>query len=123
MVRKLTSFLTLFTSLSTLVCCALPALFVTLGFGAAFAGLIGNVPQLIWVSEQKLYLFATGAVLLGIGGFMQWKGRQMACPIDPKLAQACGTTKDWSVWLYFISLGLYLVGAFFAFGAKYFIDG
>lgn len=115
MFRKLTSFLTLFTSFSTLICCALPALFVTLGFGAAFAGLIGNVPQLIWISEQKVYLFGIGGVLLAFGGLMQWKSKQSACPIDPKLAAACGTTKDWSPRIYIISLGLYLVGAIFAF--------
>lgn len=119
MVRKLTSFLTLFTSLGTLVCCALPALFVTLGFGAAFAGLIGNVPQLIWISEQKMYLFGIGGVLLAIGGVMQWKSRKIACPIDPKLAAACGTTKDWSLPIYFASVGLYFIGAFFAFVAPY----
>lgn len=115
MFRKLTSFLTLFTSFSTLICCALPALFVTLGLGAAFTGLIGNFPQLIWISEQKIYLFGVGGVLLVTGGIMQWKSRQMACPIDPKLGEACSTTKDWSVWIYFISVGLYLVGAAFAF--------
>jgi hypothetical protein len=114
-VKRLVSFLGLFTSISTLLCCALPALFVVLGFGAAFAGLVGNVPQLIWVSEHKLWFFGLGAGLLLTGGLLQWQSRQMVCPIDPKLGEACRTTRDWSFWVYAISVGLYLVGAGFAF--------
>ena len=48
--------LSLFASAGTLVCCALPALFVTLGAGAALAGLVGEFPQLVWLSTYKLYL-------------------------------------------------------------------
>lgn len=114
--KRLVAFLTLFTSLSTLLCCALPALFVVLGLGAAFAGLTSAVPQLIWISENKIPFFAFGGAMLAIGGYLQLQARNQACPIDPKLAEACGTTRDWSAWVYWIALGLYLVGAFFAFG-------
>jgi hypothetical protein len=123
MIRKLASFLTLFTSFSTLICCALPALFVSLGFGAAFAGLIGNFPQLIWISEQKLYLFGFGGALLAVGGFIQWRSKQLACPIDPKRAEACESTRSWSHGVYFVSVGLYLIGAFFAFVAPRLLSG
>ena len=37
----------LFTSFGTLICFALPALFVALGMGAAVAGIVSAVPQLI----------------------------------------------------------------------------
>ena len=113
--KKTIAFLSLFTSVGTLLCCALPALFVVLGFGAAFAGIVGNVPQLIWVSENKMLLFGTGAILLILGGFLQWQARNLVCPIDPKLAASCATTKDWSLPLYFGSVVIYLIGAFFAF--------
>lgn len=119
--RRLISFLSLFTSTSTLLCCALPALFVSLGFGAAFAGLVGNVPQLIWLSEHKILLFAVGAVLLTIGGILQWRARQQACPINSKLGDACATSRDWSMRIYFSSVGIYLLGAFFAFVAPKFL--
>jgi hypothetical protein len=115
--KRTMAFLSLFTSLSTLLCCALPALFVVLGFGAAFAGLVGNVPQLIWLSEHKLWLFGMGAVLLLVGGGLQRRARAQACPIDSTLADVCATTRDWSKITYFTSLGIYLVGAFFAFVA------
>lgn len=115
--KKTLAFLSLFTSVGTLLCCALPALFVVLGFGAAFAGIVGNVPGLIWLSENKLLIFGVGAFLLIAGGILQWKARNAACPIDSKLGESCTTTRDWSKPLYFGSVAVYLVGAFFAFAA------
>lgn len=110
------AFLSLFTSFGTLVCCALPALFVVLGFGTAFAGIIGQFPQLIWFSENKIWIFGIGAVLLLAGGILQRQARNTACPADKNLAEACSAARDWSKIVYFISVGLYLVGAIFAFG-------
>ncbi len=113
--KRIVSFLSLFTSASTLLCCALPALFVSLGFGAAFAGLVGNIPQLISLSEHKIGLFITGAILLVVGGIMQWRARQLACPIDQELSVACSSARDLSKPIYITSVLIYLVGAFFAF--------
>ncbi len=118
MLKQALAFLTLFTSVSTLLCCALPALFVVLGLGATFAGLVGAVPQLIWISEHKALVFGFGAVMLAAGGVLQWQARSMACPIDPAQAAACKTTRSWSVWVYFISLGLYIIGAAFAYSDR-----
>jgi hypothetical protein len=50
---KRLSALSLFTSFSTLICCALPALLVALGAGAVLSTLVSHVPQLVWVSEHK----------------------------------------------------------------------
>ena len=41
------SYLSLFTSLSTLLCCALPSLFVLLGLGATVASLLSQAPWLV----------------------------------------------------------------------------
>jgi len=120
MMKRFVSFLGLFTSFGTLLCCALPALFVALGFGAAFAGLVGNIPHLIWLSERKLSLFLFGGALLALGGALQWNSKQLACPVDAEIAAACSNARDWSRNVYFISVGIYLVGAFFAFAAPYF---
>lgn len=113
--KGLLSFLSLFTSVSTLFCCALPALFVALGFGAAFAGLVGAVPQLIWLSENKFWLFVIGVILLSAGGILQWRARSISCPIDPNTGEACQIARDWSRPIYVVSVVIYLVGAFFAF--------
>ena len=81
--------LSLFTSGGTLVCCALPALLVALGAGAALAGLVTAVPQLIWLSEHKVEVFAVATLMLSISGWLQWRARSLPCPADPALAAAC----------------------------------
>lgn len=113
--RRFVSFLSLFTSMGTLACCALPALLVVLGMGAALAGLVGAVPQIVWLSENKAFVFGLGAALLALGGLLQWKSRTIFCPTDAGMAEACSTTRDWSRFAYFLALGTYLIGFFFAF--------
>lgn len=118
------AFFSLFTSIGTLVCCAIPALFVTLGFGAALAGLVGTAPQLIWLSENKILIFVIGAALLSIGGFLQWHAQNTSCSAaDPTLAGACQQTRDWSKVTYLASIAIYLFGAFFAFIAPILFRG
>ena len=58
---KWLTFLTLFTSTGTLLCCALPALLVALGAGAALSTLVAVVPGLVWVSEYKEVVFGVAA--------------------------------------------------------------
>lgn len=115
MKNRLVAFLSLFTSAGTLVCCALPALLVTLGLGAAFAGLLNVVPQLIWLSENKGIVFTLGGALLTLAGFLQWRAQRLVCPVDPKLGEACRTTRDWSFWVYVIAVVCYVIGAIFAY--------
>src|SRR4051812_39189277 len=98
--KRLVSFLSLFSSASTLLCCALPALFVSLGAGAAFASLVTWFPQLIWISEHKTELFVFAGVSLLVGGVLQWNARNLPCPIDPGQAAACQTSRRWSLWIY-----------------------
>jgi hypothetical protein len=118
----LASFLSLFTSGSTLICCALPALLVSIGAGAAMAGMVGTFPQLVWISEQKtpLFLFA-GVMLLGAGA-MQWRARSLPCPTDPALALACNRARRMSFYIYVISVAIFLIGFFFAFVAPIILD-
>lgn len=111
------NFLTLFGSMSTLICCALPALLVSLGLGAVMAGLATNVPGLIWISENKLYVFVLAGFMLAGNGFLLWKNRNAPCPIDPKLRDACAKGRRFSKNMYFLSLAVFLTGAFFAFVA------
>lgn len=112
--KRLVSFFTLFTSLSTLLCCAIPALLVALGMGAALAGFLSRYPQLIWISENKLAIFVTGAILLLLGGLLQWKQKNEPCPIGPK-AQDCAQTRKLSIKIYYFSLVVYFVGVLFAY--------
>ncbi len=109
--------LSLFTSGGTLVCCALPALLVTVGAGAALSSLISVMPQLVWFSEYKAEVFLVAGVMLILSGFMQWRARSLPCPADPELAAACARTRKFSVRMYVLSLVIYLLGGFFAFVA------
>lgn len=109
------NYFTLFGSLSTLVCCALPALLVSLGLGAVMAGLASNLPGLIWVSEHKLQVFIFAGLMLCLNGFLIWRNRNAPCPTDPKLRDICIKGRRNSKIIYFVSLIVFLVGAFFAF--------
>ena len=110
-----TSVLSLFASSSTLICCALPALLVALGAGAALSSLVSVFPQVIWLSEHKVELFSFAGVALIVGGWLQWRNRAAPCPLEPALRDACMRTRATSFRLYGLSLALYGLGGWFAF--------
>jgi hypothetical protein len=105
----------LIASSATLVCCVLPAVLVALGAGAALAGLVSAVPQLIWLSEHKPLVFGGAGVLLLISGVALWHGRSLPCPTDPSAAQACRRLRRISSTLYSLALGSFALGILFAF--------
>ena len=107
--------LSLFTSLGTLFCCALPALFVALGAGAALAGLLSNAPYLIALSKYKALLFLISGSLMIISGYLIWRSRNAPCPADPLKARACKRLRIASLAIYFFSVTIYAIGFFFAF--------
>jgi hypothetical protein len=110
-----TSWLALFAGTSTLVCCAIPALLVTLGAGAALASLVSVFPQIVWLSENSGWVFGGGALMLALGGAAQWQQRHAPCPLDPALRQACRAQRRRSARVYGISVLLFGLGAWFAF--------
>ena len=107
--------LSLFTSVGTLLCCALPALLVTLGMGAALAGFISTVPWITAISEYKKLVFATSGVMLALAAIMQWRARNAPCPADPAQAKACNRLRLASKIILGFSIMIYLIGFFFAF--------
>jgi hypothetical protein len=107
----------LLTSGSTLICCALPATFVAIGSVATLTSLISHFPQLIWISEHKPLVFGLAACMLLLAGWLQWRARLLPCPADRQLAALCARTRRQSVWIYMISVVIFLIGAFFAFVA------
>jgi hypothetical protein len=102
-------------SSATLVCCVLPAVLVALGAGAALAGLVSAVPQLIWLSEHKGAVFLTAAGFLALSGFFLWRGRRLPCPVDPILARSCMRLRKVSAVLYAVAFAAFATGATFAF--------
>ncbi len=107
--------LSLFTSMGTLVCCALPALLVTLGMGAALAGFVGSVPWITGISEYKEWVFAGAGIMLALSAYWQWRGRYAPCPADPVKAKACLRLRKISVGILIFSILIYSTGFFFAF--------
>ena len=105
----------LIASSSTLVCCVLPALMVALGAGAALAGLVTAVPQLVWLSEHKALVFSVATILLVSTGLVTWRARQQPCPTDPELARSCMRLRRLSAVLLACSVAACSVGAIFAF--------
>lgn len=108
-------FLLLFTSFSTLICCALPMLLVSIGLGASLVGLFTEFPQLIWLSENKNIVFAFTVFMMTASGLWIYKQRNAPCPIDPKLRHACLRGRKWSFYSWMASVGISLVGFFFAY--------
>ena len=109
------SVVSLFASSGTLVCCALPALLVALGAGAALSSLVSAVPQLVWLSEHKEGLFIAAGLMLAASGWLQWRNRTAPCPTDPALRSACLRTRKASARVYGFSVLIYIVGGWFAF--------
>ena len=103
----------LFASSATLVCCVLPAVMVSLGAGAVLVGLISAVPQLVWLSEHKLLVFAIAGAMLAISAIMLRRAAYLPCPTEPIAARACVRLRRLSTVLFWCSAIAYAIGASF----------
>jgi hypothetical protein len=101
-------------SLTTLVCCVLPAVLVTLGAGATLVGLLRAFPQLVWLSIHKEWVFAVAGLLLAIGGIALLRARHLPCPVDPDAARACKQLRRASAAIYAFALLLFSMAVAFA---------
>jgi len=100
---------TLFTTSGTLICCALPIIFVTLGMGATVAAMTSTFPFLIILSQYKIWVFLFSGLMLLLSGWLMFRpGR--ACPIEPELARACGTAHKWNKRIYWSSTIIWSIG-------------
>jgi len=103
----------LLASSATLVCCVLPAVLVSLGAGAVLVGLVSAVPQLVWLSEHKLLVFAVAGGMLILSGFMLRRATRLPCPTDPVAAKACMSLRTMSAALFTCAAVAYAIGATF----------
>lgn len=113
------SYLSLFTSLGTLLCCALPSLFVLFGLGATVASVLSDAPWLVTMSHHKNRVFIVAGALISANFVYLYaiaprlQARDGACnPADPV---ACQTASRFSRIVLWCSAGVYLVGFFTAF--------
>src|SRR5690242_101164 len=77
------SYLSLFSSLGTLLCCALPSLLVLFGLGATVASVLAEVPWLVAMSRHKNLVFLAAGLLIS-GNFVYVYG------ISPRLQARTG---------------------------------
>lgn len=105
----------LLASTATLVCCVLPAVFVSLGAGAVVVGLVSAIPQLVWLSEHKALVFGIAGGLLMVSGAMLWNARHLPCPIDAKVARRCARLRVVSYWMYGVATLAFAISILFAF--------
>ena len=81
----LLNYFSLFSSFSTLICCALPSILVLLGMGTTVASLLSAAPWLVSLSRHKIWVFTTAGLLIAMSFVMTYL-------IAPRLRQgeACG---------------------------------
>jgi hypothetical protein len=108
-------FLTILSSFSTLICCALPAALVSLGAGAVLASVVTAVPQLVWLSQHKIQLFAFAGFMLVFAGNSSYRNSNAPCPSDPVQAKSCMRLRRWTARIFYVSAAMYVIGFFFAF--------
>jgi hypothetical protein len=116
---RVLSYLSLFTSLGTLLCCALPSLLVLLGLGATVASFLSEVAWLVTLSRHKTWVFAIAGLLIGANMLYIYviaprlKVEVPLCPVDEP--EACESASRVSRILLWVSAAIYAIGLFSAF--------
>ena len=68
----LLNYFSLFSSFSTLICCALPSILVLLGMGTAVASLLSAAPWLVSLSRHKIWTFSIAGTLIALSFVMTY---------------------------------------------------
>ena len=68
----LLNYFSLFSSFSTLICCALPSVLVLLGMGTAVASLLSAAPWLVSLSRHKVWTFSIAGTLMAASFVMTY---------------------------------------------------
>lgn len=112
--QGMSTWLTLFASTGTLVCCALPIMLVSLGLGATVVAMTSAFPFLITLSQHKEWVFAGSGIMLLLSGWLIYRSGRV-CPVDPELGRICNRAQVWNRRIYWSSVVIWGVGFFAAF--------
>lgn len=111
------SYFSLFTSLGTLLCCALPSVLVLAGLGASVASTLSALPWLVALSRHKQWTFFISGTLIALSFvnvyYLAPRWRAKACA--PENPAACEEASRVSRVLLWLSAALYCAGFFVAF--------
>ncbi|MBO6620412.1 MAG: hypothetical protein JJ892_09975 [Balneola sp.] len=112
--QKISSFLSLFTSTGTLICCALPALIATFAGGAAVTSMITNFPWLVPLSENKGWIFTIAGAMLILSGVLIYRPKgKLSCSITG--GKGCEIAGRFTKIMFWFSLSIFSIGVFFAY--------
>lgn len=112
--EKIVSFLSLFGSTATLLCCALPATISIIAGGVAVGSLISTFPWLVPLSKYHNWIFLIAGILLFINGvFVLTPKGKLACSVTG--GKGCEIAGNFSKIVFWVSIALYFVGFFFAY--------
>jgi len=113
----LLSYFSLFTSLSTLLCCALPSLLVLFGLGTSVASALSFMPWLVTLSRHKQWTFSVSGVLIALSFVNMYyvAPRLRPAECNPDHPSTCEDTSRVSKVLLWVSAVVYVVGVFVAY--------
>ena len=112
------NYFSLFTSLGTLLCCALPSLLVLFGLGASVASLLSFFPWLVTLSHHKQWTFAVSGILIALSFLNMYyiaprlKGTN-SCDVNGR--SACEEASTFSKSVLWLSAAIYALGFFVAY--------
>ncbi len=109
------NFISLFASSSTLICCALPSVFIFIGAGATFASIISIFPFLIVISKYKVSITLVSLLILVFAGYINYRTYYLPCPADPELGRICLQTRKRSRSIYYFSVILFTFATIFTY--------
>ena len=114
---SLLSYFSLFTSVGTLLCCALPSLLVLAGLGASVASTLSALPWLVALSRHKQWTFTVSGILIALSFLnMYYIAPQLSAnACAPGNPSACETASKFSKVLLWASAAIYVVGFFSAY--------
>lgn len=113
----LLNYFSLFSSFSTLICCALPSVLVLLGMGTAVASLLSAAPWLVTLSRHKIWTFSISGVMITMSFVMTYliaphlQGE--ACKADDPTT--CGEVSKVSLIILWGSAAIWSCGFFVAY--------
>jgi mercuric ion transport protein len=111
------SYFSLFTSVGTLLCCALPSLLVLAGLGASVASTLSVVPWLVTLSRHKQWTFSISGALIALSFlniyYFAPRLRPNACDLED--SSACDSASNLTKRLLWVSAAIYAVGIFAAY--------
>ena len=108
------SFLALFTSTGTLLCCALPATIAAVAGGAALTSLLSVVPWLIPLSANKEWIFVGSGLMILFSAILVLRPKgTVACSLTG--GEGCEVAGRFTKTMLGISVAIYSMGVFSAY--------